>query len=112
MQNTEHMSDRLRRSRVTAGFRTASDAVLKFGWKKSTYIAHEIGQNDFDPEQAGIYARAFKVSPEMLLFGERPPQTDTPGIDRQLKDMPPEVSRELIARFNAMIEGVKLGRKL
>ena len=45
----ENMSDRLRKARLEAGFNTASDAARKFGWTKTTYIAHENGQNDHAP---------------------------------------------------------------
>lgn len=105
----EHMSVRLRQARQAAKFDTASDAARHFGWVKSTYIAHENGQNDFDHEQALVYGKAFKVAAEWLLLDVS--DAPAPGIDSQLLDLPPAESKILIERFNAMIEGVKLVRK-
>lgn len=105
------MSDRLRQARIEAGFKKASEAARHFGWTKSTYIAHENGQNEFGVEQAQTYGKAFKKAPEWLLLGIHDAMV-TPGIDRQLLTLPPAESKALIDRFNAMIEGVKAVRKL
>lgn len=107
----ENMSDRLRQARIAAGKDTASEAARYFGWVKSTYIAHENGQNPFGPEQADIYGKAFKVAPEWLLLGVEPVAKTSPGIDRQLLELEPKASKALIDRFNAMIEGVRLTQK-
>lgn len=64
------MHYRLRRARLLAGFATSRAAIVRFGWKASTYRAHENGQNGFRPADAFVYARAFKVSPTWLLVGE------------------------------------------
>jgi phage repressor protein C with HTH and peptisase S24 domain len=69
----ESMHDRLRRARTEAGFSSARAAALRFGWKPSTYAAHENGQNRFDETVAREYARRFKVSPGWLLGLETPP---------------------------------------
>jgi phage repressor protein C with HTH and peptisase S24 domain len=61
---------RLREARRAAGFETAADAVQRFGWKQSTYLAHENGQNGLRPETARIYAKAFRASAAWLLTGE------------------------------------------
>lgn len=106
------MSERLRQARIASGKDTASEAARYFGWTKSTYIAHENGQNEFDTEQAAIYGKAFKVAPEWLLLGVEPVSKTAPGIDRQLMELAPADSRALIDRFNAMIEGVRLTRKV
>ena len=74
------MHDRLRRARLQAGFATAKAAIARFGWKASTYRAHENGQNKFRSSDAGIYARAFKVSSSWLLFGEQGPDR-LPPVD-------------------------------
>lgn len=74
------MHDRLRRARLLAGFDTARAAIERFGWKASTYRAHENGQNKFRASDAGAYARAYKVSSSWLLFGERGPHP-TPVAD-------------------------------
>ena len=59
---TTTMSDRLKKARVSAGFYKASDAINKFGWKASTYRAHESRQNQFDATTALSYARAYGVN--------------------------------------------------
>lgn len=64
------MADRLRRARIKAGYPSARSAALKFKWGVSTYAAHENGQNDFDPETAEEYGRAFKTSAAYLLTGQ------------------------------------------
>jgi phage repressor protein C with HTH and peptisase S24 domain len=66
--NTMH--DRLRIARQQAGYRSASEAVVAFGWRPSTYRAHENGQNPFRPSDAQEYAKAFDVSAAWLLTGE------------------------------------------
>lgn len=63
------MHDRLKKAREQAGFETATDAARKFGWTETTYRAHENGQRNIPRERAPIYARAFRVSPEWLLYG-------------------------------------------
>lgn len=108
----ETMSDRLRKARVAAGFDSARAAAMFFGWVVSTYSAHENGQNDFKTPQAIVYARAFKTTPEYLQFGTNPPAADMPSVDAQLRELPPEQAKALIERFNSMIEGVKLIRKI
>lgn len=67
------MHDRLRRARLLAGYDTARAAIERFGWKASTYRAHENGQNKFRASDARAYAQAFKVSSSWLLFGEQAP---------------------------------------
>ena len=76
------MHDRLRRARLLAGFDTARAAIERFGWKASTYRAHENGQNKFRASEARSYARAYKVSSAWLLFGEQgPPRSqDDAGV--------------------------------
>ena len=66
------MHERLRSARAQAGFKSARQAALRFGWSVSTYSAHENGQNRFDPEIAKSYGKAFGVSASWLLTGETP----------------------------------------
>lgn len=61
---------RLRTARATAGYKTAADAITRFGWKASTYMAHENSQNGFRSDVARVYAKAFKVSAAWLMTGE------------------------------------------
>lgn len=62
-------ANRLRQAREAAGFSSASEAAARFEWKGPTYLGHENGSRGYDDEMALIYARAFKVTPEWLLFG-------------------------------------------
>ena len=63
------MNDRLRDARMSAGFMTATQAIDRFGWKGSTYRAHENGQNGFGVEDAQAYAKAYGVTTSWLLIG-------------------------------------------
>ncbi len=64
------MNDRLRIAREAAGYKTATDAIDRFGWKNSTYRAHENGQNNFRVDDASTYASAYGVTAAWLLIGE------------------------------------------
>lgn len=103
------MNERLRDARIAAGFQSASSAAKSHGWSVSTYIAHENGQNDYSPEKAEVYAKAFKTSAEWLLFGK---EDLAFGIDAQLKTLPPDEARRLFSEFTAMIRGVKIVGKI
>jgi phage repressor protein C with HTH and peptisase S24 domain len=70
---TLHMSEmgeRLKRAREAAGYPSARAAATRKDWKVSTYAAHENGQNEFGPDEAQKYAKAFKVKAGYLLTGE------------------------------------------
>lgn len=69
MAADEEMAARLRLARE-ALFDDASEAARRHGWKVSTYLAHENGQNGFKAAQAKEYARAFNVWPGWLYFNE------------------------------------------
>lgn len=99
---TMTMSDRLKKARVSAGFYKASDAINKFGWKASTYRAHESRQNQFDATTALSYARAYGVNAGWLLTGEgdmalryAEPSSRSPS--------PPMRLQERETSFNALI---------
>lgn len=62
-------SGRLKQARTNATFRSARAAAARFGWAPSTYAAHENGSRGFGAEEAETYGRAFKVSPQWILFG-------------------------------------------
>ena len=71
------MSDkatRLREARKAAGFSSARSAAETRGFPVSTYAQHENGIRGYDDELAKAYARAFRVTPEWLLFGKGKPQ--------------------------------------
>lgn len=60
---------RLRAARKGRGFKTAAAAIERFGWKQSTYLAHENGQNGIKPDAAIDYGRAYKVDAAWILTG-------------------------------------------
>lgn len=67
---SRHMqAARLKAARETAGFLTAAAAIQKHGWKQSTYLAHENGQNGLSTDAAIAYGSAFGVEPGWLLTG-------------------------------------------
>lgn len=61
-------NERLRDARKAAGFATAADAARAHGWNPTAYRHHENGTAGFD-RVAERYARAFRVTPEWLVFG-------------------------------------------
>lgn len=67
------MSERLKSAREAAGFLTAPEACQRFNWKQSTYFGHENGSRGITPKMAAVYGRAFRVSPEWILFGGASP---------------------------------------
>ena len=93
VRGMDTQAERLRHARERAGFKTASQAVRHFGWKQSTYMAHENGQNNFDAKSGEKYATAYRVSAGWLLTGEpdnAPRGTDfLARIDKdQFEDVP------------------------
>lgn len=86
------MSERLRQARTQAGFASAADAAKRFGWPETTYRHHENGHRGFPAAKANLYGRAYKVSPEWLLFGSE-------GV--QPRDVaPPEKTGDLVPIYN------------
>jgi phage repressor protein C with HTH and peptisase S24 domain len=69
-------SDRLRHARLTAGFERAVDAASHFGWQGSTYYGHENGSRGISAKVAAVYASAFDVTPDWLLYGFGQPQSN------------------------------------
>lgn len=65
------MSDRLKSARVSAGFATATAAIEHHHWKASNYRDHESGKNSFNQKEAEVYARAYNVSAQWLLSGDK-----------------------------------------
>lgn len=108
----EDQAKRLREARERAGYESARKAALAHGWGVSTYAAHENGQNAYNAEKAEMYAKAFKTRADWLMFGVVDADSASPGVDAQLRALPKELSRPLLARFQAMIEGVKLVGKV
>ena len=61
-------AERLRHARRTAGYARALDAVLAFGWNRSTYYGHENGRRGITLDRLTAYARAFQVEEAWLAF--------------------------------------------
>lgn len=62
-------NERLTSARKDAGFKSAAEAAERFGWKYPTYAGHENGSRGLTVEAARDYSRAFRTTPEWLLFG-------------------------------------------
>lgn len=62
-------NERLRAARVAAGFKSASAAAARFGWKVGAYRHHENGTAGYKPDSAAEYAAAFGVDESWLMFG-------------------------------------------
>lgn len=65
-------NDRLKQARENAGYETAQAAADAFGWQIGAYRHHENGsQGRGIPAKSALqYARAFRVRPEWILWGE------------------------------------------
>jgi hypothetical protein len=61
---------RLRQARISAGFALAVDASRAFGWSPTTYWSHENGTRGISRDRILAYARAFRVRPDWLGFGD------------------------------------------
>lgn len=95
--------ERLRASRIRAGFQSATDAANAIGVKVPTYTSHENGTRDFDDEYAKKYARRLGVNVEWLVFerGENTPiknETEMPvrgevraGAWLEIDENPPDM---------------------
>lgn len=68
------MSERLRDARLAAGFASAAEACRRFGWSEGTYRHHENGTRGVPAKRAAEYGRAYRVSPEWLLYGRGGPE--------------------------------------
>ncbi len=80
------MGERLRAARKAAGFTSSESAAEALGMSKSTYRAHENGQNNYGPEEALRYGRKFKVPAYFLLTGD---SSQEPHFeDVELEDVP------------------------
>lgn len=90
-QPMETMGDRLKAARERF-FPSARKAALRHHWTYSTYAGHENGQNDFGPDEAKTYAKAFKTKGSWLLTGEGDPgfQIGTKLEPEQIPDDRPE----------------------
>src|SRR4051812_22393109 len=62
--------ERLRAARIRAGIRSAADAARRLGVPYGTYTGHEAGSRGIKDAELRAYARAFKVPPAWLAYGE------------------------------------------
>lgn len=65
----EVRAGRLRKARVSAGFRGPTAVAEKLNINVNTYKAHENGRNGFGVSDARAYANLFGVSIKWLYFG-------------------------------------------
>lgn len=64
------IEDRLRKSRIEAGYASGTETAKAFGWNVVTYRSHENGTRGIPRDKIESYARAFNVSIEWLLTGK------------------------------------------
>lgn len=84
--NTPH--ERLKQARIAAGYRTAKDGAERVGTPYGTYSGHENGNRGIKTAEAAVYARAFKVRPEWILYGKVGPEPLTGSDEPQPPLMP------------------------
>lgn len=65
----EDRYQRLQTARIYAGFSKPTDAARYFGWNENTYRSHDNGARGLTAEAAEIYAKAYGVRAEWLLYG-------------------------------------------
>lgn len=65
----ETPAERLKALREARRYETGTDAANAYGWAISTYNAHEGGRREITRNAALKYARAFRSTPEHILFG-------------------------------------------
>ena len=64
------LASRLVWARETAGFETAVEGAARLGVPYNTYVQHENGIRGFRADRAAMYAKAYRVDVEWLLFGK------------------------------------------
>jgi hypothetical protein len=73
-------SDRLRKARVAAGYKSGAEAARRHGFKANTYKSNENGHAPFGFEQAKAYGKAYDVRPEWLYDGKLPVKERGPRV--------------------------------
>lgn len=94
---------RLKEARIQAGFDTAKEAAEHFGWKVSSYAAHENGQNKLKVDVAERYSKAFNVPKEWLLLGLHG-QGESAAIEGELRLLSPEQRAFVLAGLRNLID--------
>jgi hypothetical protein len=70
------VSERLRKARIDAGFRSAKAAAEAMGIPYPTYAGHENGARGIKTNELCLYATKFGVPESWLLFGALPQQRE------------------------------------
>ena len=63
------MHTRLRKARINAVCKTATEAIKACGWRNSAWRAYENGQNNFKIGDAELYTKPDGLTPAWLLIG-------------------------------------------
>jgi SOS-response transcriptional repressor LexA len=99
------LHERLRLARERR-FATAKEAATYLGVPQPTFAHHEKGTRGIKPGELERYAKAFKVSPEWLMFGTGDAPTDS-AKSRQPASVPEflEIKGEVAAGIWAEVDG-------
>jgi transcriptional regulator with XRE-family HTH domain len=65
----KEIRDRLKKTRIELGFKTAKDFAENKGIKTSTYTLHEAGTRSMSFEVIELYSALLKITPTWLLTG-------------------------------------------
>lgn len=71
---------RLAAARAAAGFDNVQEMCDNLGWSVNTYRSHENGIRGIPAKRAHIYARAFGVAPEWILYGRAAKASEIPIV--------------------------------
>ena len=91
-------ADRLRHARMSAGYRTATDAAAAMGVVVATYVSHEKGGRGLG-RAAARYAQFYRVSLDWLVAGKGDPRS----LDSRVRALPPALQEEL-EKFLQLLE--------
>ncbi len=109
-EELKSIADRLRRSRITAGFERASDAARRFGWSYSRYMNYENGERAVPPKQAILFASAYGVTVDFIYFGKRDNLKQlegTPAISSRTVRRIPLVALENMSELKRIATGLE-----
>ena len=107
MLDMDTPAERLKRARLKAGFRTATDAARAHGWVISTYLGHENGDRVPSRNCAKRYANAFHTTWDWLLEGSKSESlelVDIQTIGRIETGTKLELTRDLLPNQIAAID--------
>lgn len=102
-------AERLRRARIAAGFKSASESARAFGWGDAGYRHHENGTRPISAGAASRYAKSFGVSEEWLLFGRGREASDQVALAVELFNRIPEARREEALAILQVLQGDESG---